>query len=341
MRLSSVRPKQRGSASLLFAVLVLPFLVILLGVGIEASYFFGAREEILERLDTEVLASLRAGGAGGRAAAQVGDRLNSLWPYVMVDDVRVTRRGGYSEGIVRARYKGPLLEMAASLVGSAAVEIPIEVSSSARRPHGGAFLLLDRTVSEGADTCADSNLLARAEAVQDLAERLRGEGMESILVGVTPGMLGEIAIIGEDDGVARCSGGESSIFNVRNIRGAPPSELPDSLALASRIVEIVTSQTGAPTPETRSVIMFAPRSARTNIYMTDAFALLESEAARERISLRVVGLSVADSDTVDPLSLASASGRGSYLNVSVGELRGASLPTALLHHVQGRSVIAR
>lgn len=341
MRRSRIPPEQRGSASLLFAVVVLPFLIILLVVGIEAAHFFCAREEILERLDFEVLASLRAGGDGARAAAQVRDRLNSLRPYVMVDDVRVTRQGGSSGGIVRARYKGPLLEIAANLVGSAAVDIPMEVTSSARRPHGAAFLLLDRTVLEGADPCADSTLLARAEAVQALGERLRSEGIESILVGVTPGTRGEIAIIGEEDGVERCSGSDGSIFDLRTIQGTPQSEIPDSLALASRIVEVVTSQTGEPAPETRSVMMFAPRLARTDAYMTDAFALLESEAARERVSLRVIGLSVAEPDSVDSFSVASASGLGAYLNVSVGELQGASLRTALLHHVQGRSVIAR
>ena len=341
MRRNNTNPLQRGSSSILFAVVVLPLLLMMLAVGAEVSQFFGIREEVLAGLDAEMMSSLRANENGDAVADRVRGRLTLLRPYLLVEEVRVRRSGVLAEGIVRGSYRGPLLEVASRLAGSSVGGVPIEVVASARRPRAATLILLDRTIGEQGDPCGDVNLIARAEAAAHLAARLRSAGMAGVTIGVFPGARREIDLIGDGDIVPRCPGGDASMFGVRGIRGVPEGALPDPISIALGIVETVSNSADESYVEQRSVIMLAPLSKNSEERVTTSATLLENEAARQRISLQTVGLVVDERGDGDLLSVKSSSGRSAYVRVSREDLRGAFLETALLHHIQGRIMIAR
>ncbi len=332
---------QRGSVSLVVSVVVLPLLLILLAIGIEVSQFFGVREEVRAHLDAEMLASLRADESVKPVEARVRQLMRAFLPYLTVDDVRVSRTGSSVEVRVLGFYRGPLLDVSARLAGSSVEAVPMEVTLSARRPHSGVLLLLDRTIGDPVNPCDDASLQDRAEMFASVAQRLQSRGVEAIRLGVLPGVLGDVDIIGQNDTVPRCPGGESSLFNVRKVRGSSLDTLSDSLSIAARIAQIATTLAGTSPLERRSVVMIAPRSAVSDGYISTAFSLLENEADRQRISVEALGIVVGDSHDEEFVAVKTASGRSSYLRISQEELRGPSLRMAVLHHTQGRSMLAR
>jgi len=341
MRRNSTNRLQRGSSSILFAVVVLPLLLMMLAIGAEVSQFLGIREEVLVGLDVEMMNSLRAEESSEAVADRMRERLGILRPYLLVEEVRVRRSGLLAEGIVRASYRGPLLEVASRLAGSSVGGVPMEVVASARRPRGATFILLDRTIREGGDSCADASLIARAKAAAHLVARLQMAGMERVHIGVFPGARRELDLIGDGDIVPRCPGGDTSMFGIRELQGVPDGTPLEPLAIATRIVETVTTPADESYVEQRSVIMIAPLSRNSDERVTTSFALLENEAARQHIALQTVGLVVDELGDGDLFSVRSPSGRSAYVRVSRTDLGGAFLQTALLHHIQGRAMIAR
>ena len=341
MRSAKSRNGQWGSASLLLAMVVLPFMLLLIALAVEISQFFGAREEVLEHLDHEVSNFLRGQESEEHVASRIRRRLAALRPYVVVDDVRVTRNGAVSEGLAHLSYRGPLIEMFTQLSGISSGGTPMEVVARARRPRSGALLILDRTIGEGADGCADPDLIARAEAVGALMERLRGAAVEVIRVGVYPGVDGEVAFLSDDDGIPRCPGTDPTFVSVRRVQGVPGTAAPEPLSAAFRIVEGAVSLSNLHLLERNSVIIVASHTESNEELMRASFSLLEQEEARRRSKLRAVGVAISDVKDGDFFAVRSLTERTSYLRVSGEDLRSVSFETALLHHVQGRSVISR
>jgi hypothetical protein len=320
---------------------VLPLILILLSVGIEVSQFFGMREEVLERLDNEMVAALRTGDTDAQVLTNLRGRLHTLRPHLMVEEATIQRSGGLVEGIARARYRGPLLELVGQLTGGAVTGAPMEVVSRARRPRSALLIILDRSIEMGSESCADKNLATRAEAVAKLVERFRSAGVASVQVGVVPGGIFELELIGEGDHIPRCPSGESSLPRIGSIQGSSRSVSPDPLAVALRIIEIVVGLSDSGQPEQRSVIMVAPHFESSLNLVTTSFALLENEAGRQRVSLQATGVVVDESDQQNFFTVKSPSGRSSYLRVSNEEVTGASFQTALVQQARGRAVIAR
>jgi len=274
-------------------------------------------------------------------AARVRERLGALRPYLRVEEVSIRRSGVSADGIVRGSYQGPLLEVASRLAGSVVGGISMEVVASVRKPRGETFILIDRTIGEQGDPCGDGGLIVRAETAAHLARRLQAAGMERVHVGVFPGARREIDLIGDGDTVPRCSGGDASMFGIREIQGVPEGALPDPVSIALGIVEAVTNVSDESHLEKRSIIIIAPFSENSEERVTTSLGLLENEAARQGITLQTIGLVVDEQGDRDPVSNKSASGRSAYVRVSREDLRGAFLETALLHHIQGRTMIAR
>jgi hypothetical protein len=338
---SKVLASQRGSASLLLAVFVLPVMLVLLSIGIEVSGFFGAREEVLEHLDAEMLAGLRTDEPGDAIAATIRGRLRALRPYVAVEDVRVDRRGASIEGRVRGHYRGPLLDLASQLVGVAPQFTSMEVVSFARRPLSAVLLVLDRTVTEGSDPCRDPGLSARAEAIAQSVDRLRKAGVATVRIAVFPGADSDVEVLGDDDSVPRCPVGDSSRENARYVQGAMTGALPSPLGAAVGIVERVMSLSTTAPIEQRAVIIVSKGVGGGAEVMTTTLSLLEQEGARQGVSIHGVGIGVTESEGEGAWTVRSASGRSSYLQVSAADAQAATFVTALVHHTQGRVVIAR
>lgn len=332
---------QRGAASLLVAVFVLPVMLVLLSVGIEVSGFFGVREEVLEHLDAEMLAALRTDQGDEAIATKVRERVAALRPYLAVEDVRVVRHGASIEGRVRGLYRGPLIEVASQLAGVPPQATSMEVVSFARRPLSAVLLVLDRTLAEGREACRDPGLSARAEAVTRSVDRLRKAGVTTVRIAVFPGVAGEVETLGVDDSVPRCPGGDPSKESARYLQGTMPGDLPDPLSAAVGIVERAMSLSTTGPVEQRAVIIVSKGNGGGAEIMMTALSLLEHEAARQRTSIQGVGIGVTDSDGEGEWTVRSASGRSSYLQVSAADAQAATFVTALVHHTQGRAVIAR
>lgn len=332
---------QRGAVSLLVAAFVLPILFVLLSVGTEVSGFFGAREEVLEHLDAQLLAALRGEQGDQAIAARVQDRLSALRPYLVVEDVRVDRRGASIEGRVRGRYRGPLVEIASHLTGVAPHATSMEVVSFVRRPVSSVLFVLDRTLGEGSEPCGDPALSARVESVMRSVDRLKSTGGATVRIAVLPGVHGEIDILGGDDGVPRCPGSDPSSESARYVQGTAVAELPDPLSAAVRIVDGVMSLSATTPLEHRALIIVSKGNGGGAEFMTTALALLEHEGVRQRASIQGVGIAVTDSDGEEEWTVKSASGRSSYLQVSAADAQAATFVSALVHHTQGRAAIAR
>ncbi|MEN9847043.1 MAG: hypothetical protein RIS36_2190 [Pseudomonadota bacterium] len=338
---SEVTCSQRGAVSLLVAAFVLPILFVLLSIGIEVSGFFGAREEVLEQLDAELLAALRGGRGDDAIAERVQDRLSALRSYLVVEDVRVDRRGASIEGRIRARYRGPLVELASHLTGVAPHATSMEVVSFVRRPRSAVLFVLDRTLAEGNAPCGDPALSARVETVMRSVDRFKSAEGVTVRIAVLPGFQGEIDILGGNDGVARCPGSDPSGESARYVQGTPVDELPDPLSAAVRIVDGVIGLSATSPLEQRAVIMVSKGKGGGAEIMTTALSLIEHEAVRQRVSIQGIGIAVTDSDEEGEWTVKSASGRSSYLQVSAADAQAATFVTALVHHTQGRAVIAR
>ena len=332
---------ERGSASLLFAVVVVPLLLLFMSVGIEVSQFLGMREEVLEDLDAEMLAALRSRDGKEQIAERVRGRLDRLRPYMTVEEVGVTVRGPSVEGRVRGRYRGPLIEVASHLAGRAVEGIPLEVLSSARRPRSAALLVLDRTVPEGADPCGDPGLIARALVVSRIAEQLTEAGVATVRLAVFPGVDGEIDILREGDRVSRCPGNSLSQFAVQRVEGTAQHALPDSLTAAHQTVEGALALSSFESLERRTVIMVGTLTDRAKDFMTTALSLLESEAVRQRLVMDGVGIAVGGSDEDDLFTSRSPSGRSVLFQIAHRDLQASTLMTVLSRHTQGQGVIAR
>jgi hypothetical protein len=316
-------------------------MLVLLSVGIEVSGFFSAREEVLEHLDAEMLAALRTDQGDEATAARIRARFRALRPYLVVEDVRVARRGASIEGRVRGLYRGPLLEVASHLAGVPPQFTSMEVVSLARRPLSAVLLVLDRTLSEGSDPCRDPGLSARAEAVTRSVDRLREAGVATVRIAVFPGRDSEVETLGVDDSVPRCPGHDSSQERARYVQGTKAGELPSPLVAAVQIVERVIGLSTTAPLEQRAAIIVSKGSGVGVEIMTTTLSLLEQEGARQRVSIHGVGIGVTDSGGEGEWTVRSASGGSSYLQVSASDAQAATFVTALVHHTQGRAVIAR
>jgi hypothetical protein len=332
---------ERGSASLLFAVVVVPLLLLFMSVGIEVSQFLGMREEVLEYLDAEMLAALRSRDGKEQIAERVRGRLDRLRPYMTVEEVGVTVRGPSVEGRVRGRYRGPLIQVASHLAGRAGEGIPLEVLSFARRPRSAALLVLDRTVPEGAEPCGDSGLIGRALVISKIAEQLTEAGVATVRLAVLPGVDGAVDVLKEGDRVPRCPGNSLSQFAVQRVEGTAQDALPDSLTVALQTVEGALALSSSESLERRTVIMVGTLPDRAKDFMTTALSLLENEASRQRLVMDGIGIAVGGSDEDDLFTSRSPSGRSVLFQITDRDLQASTLMTVLSRHTQGQGVIAR
>lgn len=332
----------RGSASLLFMVVVLPFLCISLVVGIEVSQFFGLREEVQQLLDSEAKASLGRSHTAAQVSRRIESRVESLKPYVSVSRIETSKTPRHETIMVTGAYRGLFAQLVGFLAGGGSGVIPFELSTTVRRARTAALVVIDRSVGVTGVVCGDDNLSRRAILVDRLVRDLHAFGVDTVHVGVTPGIGGEIDILSPTDEVSRCGGLDaSSPLRIPSVEGVSDTAAVDPLSLAYRAVQLLFSSALPADIEQRALIMVAPpREARTEA-ITTTFSLLESEAARQRVKVTAVGIAVGDSAGRELFSIRSQSGRSKYLHLSEDDVGGGDVRAALVHHIQGHTFVAR
>lgn len=334
----------RGSASILFMVVVLPFLFILAVVGIEVTQFFGMREEVRRIIDSEAKQSLARSYSPEYVERRIAEQLSRLEPYVEVFDVDVTSTAGRGDVVVKGAFNGALNKFVGVLLQQESAPMSFSIASSARRTRTIAFIILDRTLAAGSEVCGDEGFALRAGLVEQIARDLQAAGAEGVMVGVTPGVDGEIEIVSANDRLPRCrtlDGG--SHLDVASIQGALTTDAFDSVSIAYRAVERLLTATSNSAVEQRAIIMVAPPSVEQSRAIPTTFSLLEHEAARFNVKVTGVGIVVGgpkDFSFFDTQS-GSESGMARYLHVSESEARSGDLRLALTQHIQGQTFIAR
>jgi len=332
----------RGSASLLFMVVVLPFLFIMLVVGIEVSQFLGAREEVQRILDAEAKLSLGRGYGASYVSRRIASRTESLKPYVSLMNVVAKNTPQQSSVTVQGEYQGTFAILVRSMMGGEGNAIPFEISATVRRAHTAVLILLDRTVGVDGVRCGEGNLSLRAGLVARLVEELQSLGVTYVQVGVTPGESQEIDILSATDEVPRCDGSyDNSRFRSHSVEGVNFAPIGDALSVAYRAIEILFSPAIPATTEQRAIIVVAPPLEARTEAITTIFSILEAEAVRQKAKVNGVGIAVGDFNKNDLFRVRGGSGRVKYLHVSEDEAVGSDLRIALAHDVQGRTFIAR
>jgi hypothetical protein len=332
---------ERGSASLLGAVVLMPLFFVLLTVGFETSRYFGARESLLRQLDKEMSTSLRLNDTAEQAEQRLRQRIATPGFQVANLNVRIERQGSLIDGVVRGTYQVPLGALAARLTGGRSEGIPLVVSSRVRRPRASALFVLDRSIEAGANPCDSEGLKARTQAVSRVARRLVDEGIGHIEIAVFPGASQELEILHEGDGLPRCPVTDSSLHEVESIQGVPGSYLPEPLTFADDVARLFLKGSEGNAPERRALLMIASaHGSNVDLFLT-TLARVERDAAMQGTSVRGVGILVERSpDEVSNVPV-GLRGRSSVLRISHEELRASSFEAALIRHSQGHTVVAR
>lgn len=334
-------PNERGSASLLGAVVIMPLFFVLLTVGIETSRYFGARESLLAVLDREMTTSLRLNDTEEQAEERLLERVATLGFQLADLSVQIKRQGPILEGGVRGVYPVPIGSLAARLTGGTPEGIPLAVWSRVRRPRASALIVLNRSIEAGTNPCDADGLRARTQAVSRLGGRLREEGMTQIDIAVFPGTAQELDLVYEGDDIPRCAVTDTSLGRVESIQGVSRRYVPEPLTLAEHAARLFLNASEGNGAERRSLVMIAS----THNFYADVFlataALAERDADMQGTSVRIVGILVDESpNEVSNVALGSR-GRSSLLRISDEELRSPSFEGALIRHVQGHTMIAR
>ena len=340
---------ERGSASILFAVVVLPMLFILAMIGVELSQFFSMREEVQRIVDGEAKESLGRPYASDYVARRISSRLGALKPYVEVAVVKATTSGKRGEVVVQGTFNGVMAQFVGFLLQKGMDGIPFAISSAVRRTSTSALILLDRTVDAKSPKCGDQNLILRASVVANLARDLQAAGASTVQIGVIPGVQQEIDLLSVNDRVPRCGGGASeSLFQVASVEGVQGIKSIDSVEVAYAATQLLLlkKDAGAGTQaaiEQRALIMVAPPFEARSEAITTTFSLLEHEIARQEARISAVGVVVGgpSGGIFFDVKSGSESGRAKYLHVSEDEAKGGDLRVALLNHIQGQTFVAR
>ncbi len=333
-------PNERGSASLLCAVLM-PLFFVLLTVGVETSRYFGARESLLALLDREMATSLRLNDTREQAEERLREGVTALEFQLADLNVRIERQGSMLEGVVRGVYQVPIGSLAARLTGGTPDGIPLAVSSRVRRPRAAALIVLDRSIEAGANPCDEDGLKARTQAVSRLGARLREEGMSRIEIAVFPGTAQELDRLHEGDDLPRCPVTDTSLGRVESIQGVSRRYVPEPLTLAEHAARLFLHASEGNGAERRSLVMIASTyDSNVDVFSTTA-ALVERDAEMRGTSVRSVGILVDQSPNEVSNVAFGSRGRSSLLRISDEELQSPSFEVALLRHIQGHTVVAR
>jgi len=340
---------ERGSASIIFAVVVLPMLFILAMIGIELTQFFSMREEVRRIVDSEAKQSLGRPYPPEYVARRIRSRAQALRPYIEVSDVEADASGNRAEVVARGTFNGAISRLVGILLGQGLGGVSFAISSAARRTNTAALILIDRTVAASAPMCEDRNLRLRASIASNLARDLRSAGVMSVRIGVLPGEQREIDLLAADDPVPRCSGfPNDNLFKVAAIKGTQGIRTDDPVDLAYLATRLLLLDEDATNNEAagieqRAIIMIAPPFEVRSNAIPITFSLLADEAVRQETRISAVGIVVGGDGGGSSFGVKSESERGGakYLHVSEDEAAGSDLRVALVNHIQGQTFIAR
>ena len=163
------------------------------------------------------------------------------------------------------------------------------------------------------------------------------------MIGVTPGVEGEVDILTSNDLLPRCGDSPRGYAGIESIVGVPQGVPSDSIAVAYRATELLLMINGTGAIEQRAIVMIAPPVKARSESIPTTFSLVESEAARQDVKVTEVGIVVGGVRDENFFEMRSGleSGRAKYLHLSEVEVEGGNPEVALVHHIQGHTFIAR
>ena len=331
---------EAGFVSVVGLGVIVPFLFILLVLGVELNQFLGLRDDVQRIVDEEARVSLSRNFSSSEVTDRLRGRLADSQPFLAVSSVRHTKQSsGANEIVAVGEYRGMAQTIGGAFLGIEMPGIPFAVVSRARRANASVLLVVDRTIAPGADPCGEPHVRARIALANRLISSLRKVGVGSIGVAFTPGVHDVVERL-EDAApeVLSCAGDHAGVLRLAGSEAVSTN----SLSIAYRVAELLFSKARVEAMEQRSVVMITGATPEEAEKTATTFAFLTMEARRGGISVKQVGIAVGDRESESPFSVKSgeSSGNAKYLVVTDAIAREGELPGIVAHHINGRTFIA-
>lgn len=331
---------ERGFVSVIGVGVVVPFLFVLLIIGVELNQFLGLREDVQRVVDEEARVSLSRNFSSSEVSDRLRGRLAESRPYLELSSVQHAKQSASSNQIVaEGEYRGMIAKIGAAFLGSEIPGIRFAVVARARRADASVLVVVDRTIPLGAAPCADPHLRSRVALASRLVSGLRKVGVSTIDVAFTPGTQGAAELLTEAAPEAlACGDGDAGVSRIAGTTTATT----DSLEVAYGVSRLVFSRPQVNGMEQRSVVMITDATSIQGEKTTTTFALLTMEAKRSGFSVKQVGIAVGEEGGEPPFLAKSGESSGSarYLVVSDDTAREGNVPGVVAQHINGRTFIA-
>jgi hypothetical protein len=283
---------ERGAASLVFVVLILPLLLVLLVITIDIATFFSVREEVRTLLDEEAQGALARRSTTAQLQASIKRRLERLNPFLNQPAIATTVLRDSSVLSMRAGYHSVLIDLCGGLLLKQLPSIPLEVEVRSRKFSSMGLIVFDRTVSRSGIECSDAELREVTNFASRMVAAFEESGVRSVKVAFTPGIRNSLDVLGDIEGFQGCNG--VSVVSPRQVGFVPGAarSLPSSLDLGAEIERIILSQRGHAPTERLGLVTIVRGAQAGNGYIHSTVDQLDAMTQRNEIFLSMVHFGV-------------------------------------------------
>jgi|GEM_PF-5114089 len=279
---------QRGATSLVFAILIIPLLLVLMVIAIDIATYFSVREEVRALLDDEAHGALTRRQTSTQLQEAVTKKLKKLEGFVTKPVVRSVMNGDSSVLALNARYHGVLVDLCGDLFLRQMPEIPIDVEVQARKFSAHTLLVFDRTVSVPGAECTDSNFHKLKHFISTMVANLEVAGMRSIDVAFTPGVRAAIEKIGGEEEIKGCDSEQLVSYGQIDHLPGVYRQLPSALDLGAEIERLLMERQRRSPTERLGLVTVVRGERAGDGYIHSTIDLLDSMSQRNQLFLTMV-----------------------------------------------------
>jgi hypothetical protein len=339
-------PAEAGSVSILFMVMVLPFLCALLTLTIDLSHYFGIRDEVQRVIDREAHDALVAGKAPGEVERSLRARLRNGHGLASISSVHMSPSQGANAILVTGEYRGAFSELAQRLYGKIPTALTFAARAQVRIQRSAALVILDRSLVAPGRECDDDMLQAMGLFADRLADSWASLAGTSVTLAVSPGVreaIEEASPRGIDQ-VPRCAfrslSGRGDLGVVRGVVGANPYS---SSAVAYQAQMLAIDRVLLQQVRARSVVVLARKDSYERGYVAQIYSAISDSARGARLAVDFYTFIADDYTRIDskPYLAGISGGAVREIGVSQSDLRGAALVSAVTQTITDRVVLER
>jgi hypothetical protein len=310
LRSNSTRKRadtQRGMMSLFFLVVLVPFLMLLLCLGLELTHFFGVHDDIQRVLDRETRASLTKGTPSREVERTIALNIARFNDIVDVSSISSVKTSSWSETNIKGRFRGVFSEIIFRLAGTSDVLLPVHVKSRVRKVSSRSLFILDRTVLSEAAACSDPDLLTLESFLDQISESMLRGGNGAVQIAVFPGSQQPVELLSQVEGgdlLERCRlRRPGALFDVSGLAGIARTLPADEVAVATQ--QLIVSELFKTGADARSVVLLQSAELdERNRYSERLFSILSDEMQKQMTTLIGIHIRVgssSSSEVTDPI----------------------------------------